>query len=196
MLALNGIFGRVEPETMDRQTLVRVMQLRDFRQFSPDLVERLTDRAEREFGRHSPNKPRFDLPPLEKKTHLYYRTHRSNQRSQLEINLSIMARLRYFQWMYEYQSAALDRKAVLMNNVLEDMRYWQEVYLDYVRSLGQPEPTLAELYLDFQRMIEDFKVGASAEEMVLIDSFTQEMSRALFAAEIRQTIWNLFSPLK
>ena len=196
VIGLNGIFWNVEPETMDRQALVRVIQLRDFRRFSPEFTERLTHRAEQEFGRHSTNKPVFELPPWEKRMHVYFQTHRSSQQSQLEINLTVMAKLRYFQWMYEYQSAERARKAALMNEVVEEMRYWQTVYFDYVRFLGQPEPTLAELHRDFQRMIENFKVEASPEEVTLIDTFAQDVGRALFAAEVQKTIWNLFLPSK
>ena len=188
MIALEGVFGNVNPETMDRTTLVRVMQLRDFRQFSPDLLERLTHRAEQEFGRHSPNKPVFELRPLEKNIQIYFQTHRSSRQSYMENNLTLMAKTRYFQWMYENQSAALARKTVLMNDVVADMRYWKEVYFDYLRSLEQPEPTQAELIQDFQRMIEDFKKEAPPEERVLIDSFAQEISQALFAAEVRKRI--------
>jgi len=194
MISLDGIFDNIEPEKTDRQTLVRIMQLRDFSRLAPDLIERLTSRAEQEFGRHSPNKPVFAISFLEKKIHVYFQTHRSNQRSCLERNLTLMARVRYFQWMYEHQTAASARKAALMNDVVADMRYWQEVYLDYVRSLGQPEPTLAELYQDFQRMIEEFKIGATSEEVVQIDSFAQSMSRALFATEVQRSIFNFFAP--
>ena len=196
MIALDGIFGNIEPEKLDRQTLVRVIQLRDFRQFSPDLAKRLTYRVEQEFGRHSPNKPVFELHPWEKKIHVYFQTHRSSQKSYSETNLTVMAKVRYFQWMNEYQSATSDQKAVLMNNVVEDMRYWQTVYLDYVRFLGQPVPTPAELYQDFLRMIEKFKEGASTVEVVQIDSFAQSMSRALFAAEVQKTLMDILSPLK
>ena len=196
MIALDGIFGNVEAERIDRQTLVRVIQLRDFRQFSPDLVERLTHRAEQEFGRRSPNKPVFELPLWEKRIHTYFQTHRSSQRPRSETNLSVMARVRFVQWMNEYQSAPSGRKAALMNEVVEDMRYWQAVYLDYMRSLEQPEPTPAELYQDFLRMIEEFKVEASAEEIALIDSFAQSVSRTLFASEVKKTLMDLFSPSK
>ena len=188
MIALNSILGNIDPEKTDRQTLVRVMQMRDFHQFSPELIERLADRAEQEFGRRSPNKPVFELRPLEKKIHIYFQTHLSEQQSYLERNLTLMAKVRYFQWMYEYDSAARDRKAALMNGVVEEMRYWQEVYLDYVRFLGLPEPTLAELYQDFQRMIESFKTDASPDEMILIDSFAKDMSRALFASEVQKLV--------
>jgi hypothetical protein len=196
MIALDGIIGNVEPEKMDRQTLVRVIQLRDFRKLSPNLIERLTSRAEQEFGRHSSNKPVFELSPWEKRVHVYFQTHRSSRRSLSETNLTVMARTRYFQWMYEYQDSVADQKAALMNNAVEDIRYWQTVYLDYVRSLELPEPTHAELYQDFLRMIEDFKVDASPEEIVLIDSFAKNLSRALFAAEAQKTIMELFSPQK
>ena len=196
VVASHGIFWNVQPETMDRQTLVRVIQLRDFRRFSPDFVERLTNRAEQEFGRHSPNKPTFELSSWEKRIHVYFQAHRSSQQSYTEANLTAMARLRYFEWMNEYHTAAPLRKAELMLDVVADMRYWQELYFDYLRFLGQPEPTLAELLDDFQRMIEDFKVGASPEEIVLIDSFAQDMNRALFAAEVHKTLWDFLVPSK
>jgi hypothetical protein len=178
MIALNGILGHVDTEAIDRQTLVRIIQIRDFRRFSPDLIERLTYRAEQEFGSHSPQKPIFDLHPWEKKIHVYFQTHRSSQRSYCEYNLTLMAKVRYFQWMKEYTVAAPTRKAALMNDALADMHYWQTVYLDYVRYLELPEPTDLELLLDCQRMIEDFKVGASPEDVKLIDLFAQSMIAA------------------
>ena len=194
MIALGDILGHVVPEKMDRQVLVRVMQVRDFRQFSPDLINRLTLRAEQEFGRHSPNKPVFELPFFEKRVHAYFQARRSSQQSHLERNLTLMAKTRYLEWMYEHQSAAPLRKGELMKEVVADMQYWQEVFLEYIRFLGLPEPTLAELYEDFQQMIEAFKVGASPEEAALIDSFAQSMSRALFATEMQKSIFNFFAP--
>jgi hypothetical protein len=194
MIAWHSTWGNIAPENIDRQTLIRVMQIRDFRRFSPDLVERLTCRAKQEFGRHSPNKPTFEFSSLEKKVHVYFQTHRSSVPSSMERNLTLMARTCYFQWMDEYQSATPSRKAVLMSGVVEDMRHWQTIYLDYVRALGQPEPTLAELYKDFQRMIESFKVDASPEEVARIDSFAKEMSRALFVVEAQKSFMNFFMP--
>ena len=196
MIALDGILGNINPEKTDRLTLVRVIQMRDFRQFSPEVVERLTQRAEQEFGRHSPNPPVFELSFVEKKVHAYFQSQRSEHPSYLENNLTLMARTRYFQWMYEYNSNTTERsrKVELMNNAVEDMRYWQEVYLDYLRFLGAPEPTLAELYEDFQRMIESFKVDASPEEVVLIDSFARDISRVMFASEMQRSIMNIFGP--
>ena len=183
MLALNSIFGDIDPETIDRQTLVRVIEFRDFRRFPTDLIERLTDRVEQEFGRHAPQQPVFDLPPWEKKIHLYFQTHRSEQLSRFEINLTLMAKIRYLHWMKEYQDAPLAQKRALMSDVREDMRYWQAVYLDYVRYLEQPEPTELELLLESQRMIENFKVDASPENAKLIDSFAQSIVQSVIAAE-------------
>ena len=191
MIALDGILGNVEPEKLDRQTFVRVMQLRDFRQFSPELIERFTLRAEQEFGRHSPNPPVFQLPGWEKRIHIRKQTQRSEQPSFMERNMGLMARVRYFRWMHEYTAAERVRKAELMGDVVEEMRHWQEVYLDYIRFLGLPEPTHAELFQDFQRMIEDFKTDASPEEITLIDAFTQDLSRILFASEVQRSIRNL-----
>lgn len=195
MIALDDILGTIDPETIDRHSFVRVMQLRDFRRLSPDLIKQLTFRAEREFGRLSLNKPVFELPAWEKKIHVYFQTHRSSQQSTLERNMTAMAKVRYFQWMKEYESVDSKQKAALMNEVVADMRYWQELYFDYLRYLGQPLPTAAVLLQEFQRMIEDFKIGVSPEEIILIDSFAQRMSQALFTAEvqkIRRSILNLF----
>jgi len=190
MIALDGILGNVNPETVDRLTLVRVMQMRDFRQFSPEMIERLTNRAEQEFGRLSPNPPVFELPALEKNVHAYFQAHRSDQQSYVEINLTLMAEVRFCQWMREYNTATLARKAELMSGITENMRYWQDVYFEYLRSLGQPEPTLAELAQDFQRMIDAFKEDATPEEAAEIDTFAKEMSRALFASEVQKSIMN------
>ena len=197
MIALNGIFGSIDPETIDRQTLIRVMQIRDFRQFSPELLERMTDRIEQEFGRHSPNRPTFEFPAWEKRLHTRFFENRSEQPSNMENNLTLMARIRYIQWMNDYQSGTLREGVELMREVVEEMRYWQEIYFDYLRFLGQPEPTLAELHEDFQRMIEAFKVGASPEEAEQIDSFARAMSVALFVAEapvVPQTILDRIPP--
>jgi len=194
MLAANGILGSVDPQNVDRQTFVRLMQLRNFSRFSPDLLKSLTHRAEQEFGRHSPNKPKFELPGWEKSIHTYFQTHRSSRQSRLETNLTQMAKIRYFQWMHEYQSGTRTQQAALMNDVVEDMNYWRTVYFDYLRFLNLPEPTLIELHRDFERMIGDFKSGASPEDVILIDSFAQNMNRALVAAEIQKSIMN-FLPL-
>ena len=194
MIALNDILGHINPETLDRQTLVRVMQIRDFRQFSSESVERLTVRAEQEFGRLSPNRPVFTLSSWEKKLHVYFQQHRSKQPSHMESNLTLMAKTRFFQWMHEYHSASLVRKAELMSVVVEEMLYWQEIYLEYVRSLDLPEPTLAELAQDFQRMIEHFKTNASPEEVAMIDALARDMSRTLFATEVQKSIMNFLTP--
>jgi len=196
MIALDGILGNVEPETLDRPSLIRVMQVRDFRQFSPELVERLTLRAEQEFGRHSPNPPVFELSALEKKMHVHFQQNRSKQeqKAYMENNLTLMAKVRFCQWMHEYNAAPRARKAELMNDIDAEMRYWQEVYFDYLRCLGQPEPTLAELAQDFQQMIEAFKVDVSPEEAAKIDAFAKDMSRVLFASEVQRSIRSWFAP--
>lgn len=194
MIAAKGIFGVIDPENIDRQTFVRIVQLRDFRRFPPDLTESLTHWAEQEFGRRSPRRPQFELPVWEKKISAYFRAHRSERQSRTETNLTAMAKIRFFQWIHEYQVSTLAQKASLMNDVVADMRYWQEVYLDYLRCLNFPEPTLAELYQEFVRMIENFKVDASPEEVVCIDSFTRDMNKALFASEVQRSIKNFLSP--
>jgi len=194
MIALDSILGNIVPEELDRPSLVRVIQVRDFRQFSPELIERLTLRAEQEFGRHSPNPPVFELSDLEKKVYAHLQQNRSDQKVYIEHNLTLMAKARFCQWMHEYNDAPRARKAELMNDVDTEMRYWQEVYFNYLRSLGQPEPTLAELAQDFQRMIEAFKVDESPEKAAKIDAFAKDISRVLFASEVQRSIRNWFTP--
>ena len=196
MIALNNMLGNINPETLDRQTFVRVMQIRDFRQFDSDLLERLTLRAEQEFGSHSLKRPVFTLSSWEKKFHVYFQQNRSQQPSYMEGNLMLMAKTRYFLWMHEYDVAGRTRKAEVLNNVVGEMQYWQEVYFDYLHALGLPEPTLAELTQDFQRMIELFKTNASPEEVMLIDVLARDMSRALFASEVQKSIMNLLPGIR
>ena len=187
-IASKGIFWAVVPESITRQQLARVIQIRDFEQFSQEQVERFTDRAESEFGRHSANKPRFDMPWWEQPIHVYFQNKKNRRPSYMENNLTLMSQVRFFQWMYAYKVAGREEKASIMQTAVDDMRYWRQVYFDYLRSMNQPEPTIAELQAEFNNMIDQFKRNALPEEIELINVFAQDIQRSLFAAEIRQTI--------
>jgi hypothetical protein len=191
MISLHSVFGTINPKTIDRATLIRVMKFRDFRMLPPETVTALTLRTETEFGRNSSNKPKFVFSETERKIYVYFQNNRSEQKSFLETNLLLMARTRYFQWMNDYASASPEQQAVLMKEVVDDMKYWQTVYMDFLRAAGLPIPSMAELIREFEKMIEQFKIGATPEEITRIDHFKQQMNTAIVAGEIQGKAQNL-----
>jgi hypothetical protein len=190
MILMRGIFGSINPETMDRTNLIRVMKFRDFRTLPPETVTALTYRAEKEFGRQSGSKPVFQFSKTERKIYAYFKNSRSEQKSFFETNLLIMARIRYFQWMNDYTSAPPERQVLLMKEVIDDMNYWELVFMDFLRAAELPIPSLAELIREFENMIEQFKIGATPEEMTRIDNFKQRMNTAFVAYEIQSAAQN------
>ncbi|MDR1270550.1 MAG: hypothetical protein LBK82_13595 [Planctomycetaceae bacterium] len=190
MILMHGIFGAINPETIDRATLIRAMKFRDFRTLPPETVIALTHRAEREFGRQSGNKPVFQFSETERKIYTYFQNSRSEQKSFFETNLLLMARARYFQWMNNYASASPEQRVVLMKEVVDDMKYWESVFMDFLRAAELPIPSIAELIREFEKMIEHFKVGATPEEIARIDDFKQRMNTAFVAHEIQGAAQN------
>lgn len=198
---LNRIFGDFNPKKVDRATLVRIMQLRDFRTFSEEKRRQMTDRCEKEFGRQSKQKPTFEFSGIEKKIYTYFQAKRRSQRehdkqsaapiSLMENNLSIMARIRYFQWMNDYEHGDPPQQRALMNGIADDMKYWQSIYMAFLRASDQPIPPLMELIQEFEMMIDGFKIEATPEEVGRIDSFKQQMNAAIVAREVQGAARNI-----
>jgi hypothetical protein len=191
MISMRGIYGQINPETIDRTDLIWVMKLRDFRTLPPKTAEALTFRAETEFGRQSNNKPVFQFSNTEKKIYTYFQKNRSKQKSFFETNLLLMARIRYFQWMNDYASASPEQRIVLMNAVVDDMKYWESVFMDFLYAAGLPIPSITELIREFENMIEQFKIGATPEEINQIDHFKHLMNAAYLAHEVQNATQNL-----
>jgi hypothetical protein len=191
MISMHGILGSINPETMGRANLVRVMKFRDFRMLPPKTVTALTLRAETEFGRKSGNKPKFEFSETEKTIYVYFQNNRSEQKSFFETNLLLMARTRYFQWMNEYATISPEQQTVLMKEVVDDMKYWELMYMNFLRAVGLPIPSIAELIREFENMIEQFKIGATPEEVARIDHFKQQMNVAIITNEIQEKAQNL-----
>jgi hypothetical protein len=191
MISMHGLFGSINPETMDRANLIFVMKFRDFRRLPPETVTALTHRAETEFGRMSSNKPKFEFSEAERKIYVYFQNNRSKQKSFFETNLLLMARTRYFQWMNDYASSSPEQQAVLMKEVVDDMKYWESVYMDFLHASGLPIPSMAELIREFENMIEQFKIGATPEEITRIDYFKQRMNTAIVIGEIQGKAQNI-----
>ncbi|MDR2117502.1 MAG: hypothetical protein LBP87_14090 [Planctomycetaceae bacterium] len=190
MILMHDIFGSINPETIDRADLIRMMKFRDFRVLPLETVEALTYRAEREFGRKSDNKPVFQFSKTEKKLYAYFQNNRSKRKSFLETNLLLMARIQYFQWMNNYVSLLPEQRIILMKDVVADMKYWQLVYMDYLYAAELPIPSLSELIQEFDNMIEHFKIGATPEEIARIDDFKQRINNAYAAQEIQDAAQN------
>ncbi len=182
--ALAPIFGPIEPANVDRATLVRIMQLRDFQKMSTENRAAWTDRAEAEFGRGGVMRPVFAFSPLEKKIYAHFRGSDRPAPSRFERNLQLMARIRYFQWMSEYEQATEPERALLMRRISDDMTYWEWLYYDFLSAAELPRPTWAELIQEFEKMIEGFKVGATPEEQARIDRFKNRMNAAMVAGRI------------
>ncbi|MDR1963402.1 MAG: hypothetical protein LBQ50_06460 [Planctomycetaceae bacterium] len=187
MISMYGVLGSINPETIDRSDLIRAMKLRDFRMLPPETVKALAKRAEEEFGRKSVNKPEFRFSKTEKKVYAYFQNNRSEQKSFFESNLLLLARVRYFQWMNDYAAASPEQQHVLMKEVVDDMKYWESVFMDFLRAADLPIPSLAELIREFENMIDNFKIGATPEEIARIDNFKQRMNTAFVAREIQGT---------
>lgn len=193
VFSLNPVFGPVDPASVDRPTLIRIMQLRDFRTFSPDAMAAWTDRADAEFGRRGAQRPIFDFSDAEKKIYAFFRENPSNRKSFFETNLMLMARTRYFQWMSAYPALSPDEQGALMREVVDDMKYWETVYMDFLRAADLPIPSIAELIREFEEMIEGFKVGATPEEIVRIDTFKRQINAAIVVREAQGAVDRLSS---
>lgn len=186
------VFGPFDPQKIDRMTLIRIMQLRDFRQLPAEKISALTDRAEAEFGRDGAMRPIFEFSPTEKKIYAHFRGKDTATKSYFETNLYLMARIRYFQWMNDYQRFSESERVALMKKVTADMKYWETLYMDFLRAADLPIPTMAELIREFEKMIEeDFKIDATPEEIVRIDTFKRQMNTVIFANEVQGAVKNL-----
>jgi hypothetical protein len=195
MFAAKDIFGEIKPETVDRQTFIRIMQFRNFRQCHPALVVRLLQRAEAEFGMHALQKPVFNYPPYEKRMFLYFQEHRSTTNSLLEDNLDVMAQKRFFLWLDEYDSATKSEKKALMKRYVDEVHYWQMVYFQYLEALDQPRPNTMQLLEDFQNMIVRFKIDQTPETIADIDRFAKALHQHLIASRVQDAAEKMMKKL-
>ncbi|MDR3182944.1 MAG: hypothetical protein LBT89_08525 [Planctomycetaceae bacterium] len=200
MLAATDIFGKIKPETVDRRTFVRIMQLRDFRQCPHDLKLQLLQRAEKEFGIHCEQKPVFEYPLWERQIYRYFQNRRNKNpgntvKPLLENNLDILAREQFFLWMTEYESAAKTEKKQQMKEHIAELKYWQTVYIDYLHSLNEPVPNMAELWAEFQKTIERFKDGTEPQTAQRIGAFAKVINRHLIAGGVHDAAETIIQKL-
>lgn len=185
-IAVEPVFGPLDAEQasqLNRATLIRIIQLRDFRQMSPETVDALTERACREFGRTG-HKAVFEYSRLEKNliTHYYdagqtlKKSGKTPQASRLDSNLRLMARSVYFRWLDEYDATSLSEHPAMMKEVVADLKWYEVMYFDFLHSIDRPIPPIPELLQDFDDLINSFKVGESDEKKAKIDQFKRRMN--------------------
>jgi hypothetical protein len=199
------VFGQFQPETVSRITLTRIMQLRDFRTFSAERIERTADRCDAEFGRTSPNPPYFYFSPAEKKIYARFeeqhRIERKKEReegnysvrrypdfavSYFESNLFLMTQSIYFRRMKQFDTANAEERHRILTESADDLKYWQQVYFDFVGAAGLPIPPLAELLQEYDNMIEGFKIGATEEEIRRIAAFKKNLNLVMLGKEMQK----------
>jgi hypothetical protein len=176
------------------------MQLRDFRTFSAERIERITDRCNAEFGRKSPNPPVFHFSPAEKRIYARFEEqHRKKDKnnsgvkeypqfavSYFESNLFSMVRNIYFRRMKEFDAANAEKRQQILTESADDLKYWQQVYFDFVGAAGLSIPTLSELLQEYEEMTEGFKFGASDEEIRQLTTFKKNLNLAVISKEIQK----------
>ncbi|MDR2761767.1 MAG: hypothetical protein LBB88_04115 [Planctomycetaceae bacterium] len=196
------IFGTNNPETIDRVTLIRQIQLRDFRQLSPKMLDRITNRVELEFGIDSKEKPKFEFSPTVKRIILLFQNHDptklpppSEQLSRCERNLQIIAKVRFFQWMEmvestktnETRKSKAERDAV-MEKIIAELKYWDSVYRQFLEAINLPQPTIQEALEQMENLVNEFKRNESPEQIERIENFKCELIARCTQQEIKKAV--------
>ena len=196
VVATYPLFGPIDPENVDRGQLIRLMQFRDFRNFSPQLVAKLSERCDVEFGRRGGKMPEFQFSATEKKMFAYYGGKRKSADTRFETNLNLLARAKYFDWMDQFDAMLPNERPALMNEIIDDMKWWETLYMNFLRAAELPIPSLTELTQDFIDMTESFKIGVAVAEVERIDRFTEEIIDRFakevideYNRQIRRILW-------
>ena len=189
VFSLRWLFEPIDPKNVDRGRLVRLLQFRDFRPLPPPLVANLSERYDAEFGRRSEKMPEFNFSTAEKRIYTHYGGTRKSTSTRFETNLNLLARAKYFDWMARFESLPRKEHPALMLEIIDDMKWWEELYMNFLRAAGLPIPSLAELMEEFDGMIESFKDGAADADIARIDRFKRQMVVGFAAHELRKTFW-------
>ena len=180
-VGLRPVFGPIDLENIDRNIMVRLLQFRDFRAFPAPLVAKLSERYDAEFGRRGGKMPEFRFSAAQKRIHAHYESKSKTNGTRFQTNLNLLARAKYFDWMDRFESLARKEQPALMNEVIDDMKWWEDIYMNFLRAAEIPIPSQAELMRQFDEMIESFKTGAAAEDVKRIDRFKKRMAAGFVA---------------
>jgi hypothetical protein len=212
---VNVVFGVMDPESVDRAVLIRQIQFCDFQKIPREVVVRVVNRVDVEFGLDAKLKPEFKFSAIEKLIIAKYQNQfqkniidkKSNtQTSRCECNLQVIAKVRYFQLMQAEADAAMksevDRK-IVMKRIVMEVKYWDKVYRDFLAAADLPQPTFEEALEQIEKMISDFKQNESADQIRKIELFKQKIFKSLTQHEVNDAIKNitntintLFTPAK
>jgi hypothetical protein len=189
------IFGTNDPELVSRAVLIRQIQFRDFQQFSPEMLVRMTNRVELEFGLDSEERIRFEFSPIEKRIILSCQNQSlklpplpMDRISQCERNLRIIAKARYNQWIKAEANANTKEREKIMKRILLELDYWDGVYREFLTAIGLPQPTIQETLIQTDYLVNEFKEGESTEQIAQIENFKRKIIGAFAQHEIKKTI--------
>ncbi|MDR1291669.1 MAG: hypothetical protein LBK06_10760 [Planctomycetaceae bacterium] len=189
------IFGTNNPESVARDVLIRQIQLRDFQQYTPEMLVRITNRVELEFGVDAGERPKFEFSPVEKWVVLACQSQAPNlpplpieQVSQCERNLRIIAKVRYNQWITAEANATTSEREKIMERIVIELKYWDVVYREFLTAAGLPQPTIQETLMQTEYLVNEFKEGESAEQIERIENFKRNIIRTFAQHEIKRTL--------
>ena len=186
VFGLRWLFEPIDPGHVDREHLVRLLEFRDFRPLPPQVITKLSERYDAEFGRRSGTMPTFGFSTAEKRIYAHYGGTRKANATRFETNLNLLARAKYFDWMIRFESLSSREQPAMMFEIINDMKWWEELYMNFLRAAGLPIPTAAELMREFDIMVESFKDGADTADIARIDRFKRRMIAGFVAYELRK----------
>ncbi|MDR2346152.1 MAG: hypothetical protein LBE18_08815 [Planctomycetaceae bacterium] len=199
---MSVIFGTNNPETIDRIVLVRQIQLRDFSQFSSEMLERFTNRIESEFGINAHQKPQFDFSPIVKRIILYYQNpnqiHQPKPSEKLlrcERNLQIIAKIRYYQWITELKNTPKSEYNTVMEQIIRELKYWDKMYRDFLTALELPQPTVQEALIQLEHLVNEFKKNESSEQITQIENLKRNIIKKFTQHEINNAVKHITNTL-
>ena len=188
-VGLRPLFGPIDPKNVDRACLVQLMKFRNFRTLPPQVVAELAERSDTEFGRRSGKMPEFQFSTTEKKIYAHFGGGRQSNTTRFETNLNLMARVKYFNWMERFESLPRRQQPALLNEIIDDMKWWENLYMSFLQAAELPIPTPIELMQQFDDMIESFKVGADDVDIERIDRFKKRMITGFVARAMLLPPW-------
>ena len=181
VIVLYPLFGPIDPENIDRELLAPLMLCRDFRKLPAPVVAELAERYNAEFGRQSGEMPEFHFSNTEKKVYASFAKNKTKSSgSRFETNLNLLARTKFFKWMDEFDSLPPSKRPKMINEIIDDMTWWEDISMSFLRAAELPIPTTTQLMKDSNDMIESFKVGADTKDVERIDRFAGEIYQEYF----------------
>jgi hypothetical protein len=184
MISMSGVFGTLNVKTLDPQTLILVLALRDCSQLSPAVLSELAAKVETEFGLSAEQKPVFQFSSFEKKLLAFFQDENYERTSRLKKNIHLLAKTIFLQWMNDYEKATAKEKKALLQKCVQEMNHWQEIYLEFLYAADLPIPPLDRTLAEFNEIADGFKAGEVPEEAKRMENFKRTLFKAIVADKV------------